>query len=289
MAPPGWAPELEEDRAEAPTDHPGAPPGYAPEPTAAGYPPGPPGFPDAVTLAQPYRESPRSPAVPPPFCDPALEATAFEEQARGGPPPVPEPIRPVAPEPPRAPGHDPPPTAPTPGSGLGAPPRSPGLSAGQPPAMPPRFQQTAAAEPLPHPGAGMPPRPGGPPPLPKSSQHLEPGKDEGPRRLLAGFLYSFQEDSYGRHWVLHEGDNLVGRAETSTRCDVPIAHGTTSTRHATIRCDDGQAVLIDMKSTNGTYLNGRRLDVNVPTPVNDGDKIRFGGYTVYACLARQRG
>lgn len=132
-----------------------------------------------------------------------------------------------------------------------------------------------------------PPEPPGGPPMggPAEAPQADHG---GPRRVLGGFLYSFQDDSYGQHWVLHEGDNLVGRAETSVKCDVPVAHGTTSTRHATISCQNGQMVLSDMKSTNGTYVNGRRIEPNVPTPLNDGDKVRFGGYTVYVVLAKNR-
>ena len=106
--------------------------------------------------------------------------------------------------------------------------------------------------------------------------------------MLAAFLYSFQEDSYGKHWVLHDGDNLVGRAETSVKCDVPIAHGTTSTRHATITCNDGVLSVSDMKSTNGTYVNGQRIDPNMPKPVVDGDKIRFGGYTAHLTVAKNQ-
>jgi pSer/pThr/pTyr-binding forkhead associated (FHA) protein len=116
----------------------------------------------------------------------------------------------------------------------------------------------------------------------------KPRADEGPRRVLAAFVYSFQEDTYGKHWVLHDGDNLVGRAETSVKCDVPIAHGTTSTRHATITANNGQVAVTDLKSTNGTYVNGRRIEPNVPTPVNHGDKIRFGGFTAYLLVAGNR-
>lgn len=114
----------------------------------------------------------------------------------------------------------------------------------------------------------------------------QPGDEQ--RRVLAGFLYSFQEDAYGKHWVLHDGENLVGRAETSVKCDVPVAHGTTSTRHATLMCNDGQVSVSDMRSTNGTYVNGQRIDPNMPRPLNDGDKVRFGGYTVFLSLAKNR-
>lgn len=105
--------------------------------------------------------------------------------------------------------------------------------------------------------------------------------------MLAGFVYSFQEDSFGKHWLLHEGENLIGRSETNVKCEIPIAHGTTSTRHATIRCSNGTMSLQDMKSTNGTYVNGRRLDPNIPVQLNDGDKVRFGGFTVNLVVAQR--
>lgn len=129
----------------------------------------------------------------------------------------------------------------------------------------------------------MPPAPSMGPARVNESKPASSGQE--PRRTLAGFIYSFQEDNLGKHWVLNDGDNLVGRAETNVKCEVPIAHGTTSTRHATIRCVNGQISVQDMKSTNGTYVNGRRLDPNVPTPLNDGDKVRFGGYTVNLVVA----
>ena len=91
----------------------------------------------------------------------------------------------------------------------------------------------------------------------------------------------------GKHWLLHDGDNLVGRAETSVKCEIAIAHGTTSTRHAQVSCNDGRIAVTDMKSTNGTYVNGRRIDPNVPTPLHDGDKVRFGGYTVTLAAAKK--
>ena len=125
------------------------------------------------------------------------------------------------------------------------------------------------------------------PPAPSLGKPLPKAQPDGSRRVLAGFVFSFQEDSYGRHWLLHEGENLVGRAETSVKCDVAIAHGTTSTRHAKIICNDSQLQIVDMKSTNGTYLNGKRIPPNAPQPVNHSDKLRFGGFTVQLLIAKR--
>jgi pSer/pThr/pTyr-binding forkhead associated (FHA) protein len=124
------------------------------------------------------------------------------------------------------------------------------------------------------------PRPSAPPPAPQA--------DAGPRRVIGAVALSYQDDPYGKSWPLHDGDNLVGRAETNVKVDVPVAHGTTSTRHATIHCAEGVVSVTDMKSTNGTFHNGRRIAPNAPVPINSGDKLRFGGYTIYVFFAPNR-
>lgn len=50
-----------------------------------------------------------------------------------------------------------------------------------------------------------------------------------------------------------------------------------SRRHARISCDNGQYVIEDLGSTNGTFVNrGRRLKPSERHPVNDGDEIIVG-------------
>jgi hypothetical protein len=68
----------------------------------------------------------------------------------------------------------------------------------------------------------------------------------------------------------------IGRV---TRNPIPevAAHGNISRLHARIeRAGDGLSVT-DLDSTNGTFLNGRRLPPNVPTTAEPGDLIRFAG------------
>lgn len=155
---------------------------------------------------------------------------------------------------------------------------APGLGAG--PLGPP------AAEPGAPGAAPAPAKPAAPPASPAPAAAA--GEEAGARRVIGALLLSYQDDAYGKHMVLHDGDNLVGRAETNVKCDVPIAHGTTSTRHATIRCGEGEVTIIDMKSTNGTYHNGRRITANTPARLRSGDKLRFGGYSAYIFFAPSR-
>ncbi|WP_437579826.1 FHA domain-containing protein [Sorangium sp. So ce887] len=128
------------------------------------------------------------------------------------------------------------------------------------PAPPPQYM---SAPPAVHPSTPAPPR--------------AIGQD---RRALAGFLVSFQDDPLGRFWPLWQGKNVVGRAETGQKVDIEIAHGTTSTHHATIEVDSGRLVLADLGSTNGTFHNEEAVGFQGRRELRDGDKIRFGGFSV---------
>ena len=62
----------------------------------------------------------------------------------------------------------------------------------------------------------------------------------------------------------------IGRAE----CDVDLNDPDVSRRHAVVRrVDDGLAIE-DLGSTNGTYVNDRRIDGIAE--IAEGDRIRFG-------------
>ena len=49
-----------------------------------------------------------------------------------------------------------------------------------------------------------------------------------------------------------------------------------STKHAEIRLTEGRYVLQDTGSTNGTFVNGRRIETNGTAVLREGDKLRFG-------------
>ena len=49
-----------------------------------------------------------------------------------------------------------------------------------------------------------------------------------------------------------------------------------SRQHAKIQRVDDALTLIDLESTNGTYLNGQRLLPNQPRMLRDGDEVRLG-------------
>jgi DNA-binding winged helix-turn-helix (wHTH) protein len=70
---------------------------------------------------------------------------------------------------------------------------------------------------------------------------------------------------------LIEGPNVLGRDLGGS---FTIDAGTVSRRHACIVVSDGEAVIEDLGSKNGTFVQGERLVA--PVPVHDGDRILIG-------------
>lgn len=64
---------------------------------------------------------------------------------------------------------------------------------------------------------------------------------------------------------------VVGRSDDA---DIIIDDSYASEFHLRVGVQDGDVVLNDLGSTNGTYLNGRR--VTVPTTISKGDSIQVG-------------
>jgi DNA-binding winged helix-turn-helix (wHTH) protein len=78
-------------------------------------------------------------------------------------------------------------------------------------------------------------------------------------------------------FALADGDTIIGR---DPRCQVWLDHSGVSRRHAKIRIgeESDRPMLIDLGSTNGTFVRGERVEV--PTPLADGDVIKVGSVSV---------
>ena len=74
----------------------------------------------------------------------------------------------------------------------------------------------------------------------------------------------------GRSWPIEKDRVIIGRGED---CDVVLRERQVSRRHAQIRRLDSQHVLEDLRSRNGTYVNGR--EVIGPYVLQDGDEIQI--------------
>jgi pSer/pThr/pTyr-binding forkhead associated (FHA) protein len=71
-----------------------------------------------------------------------------------------------------------------------------------------------------------------------------------------------------RRWDLAPGVTTIGRSEDS---DIVLADREVSRRHAQIRNEAGSYVLVDLGSTNGTMVNGVRVERSIP--LRSGDLI----------------
>lgn len=69
---------------------------------------------------------------------------------------------------------------------------------------------------------------------------------------------------------IQDGASIVSREPGGIHVD----DATVSRQHAKIEFENGSVVLTDLNSTNGTFVNGHRIDV--PTPLSSGDLVQFG-------------
>lgn len=154
-------------------------------------------------------------------------------------PPVPAPPRvpPPAPEP--APEPEPVAAAPEP-----APPVAPPV-----PVEPPSPPRAPAAETM----VFSPP----PPPAPEPA----PAPPRAPAAALVGD---------GARYELTQPVAVMGR---SRDCDIVVADLNVSRRHAEVRLEDGAHWLVDLGSTNGTLVNGKKVN---RVKLESGDRIEVG-------------
>lgn len=76
----------------------------------------------------------------------------------------------------------------------------------------------------------------------------------------------------GREHTLRLGENIVGR-----EADVMLADSKVSRKHARIVLGEGEITLEDLGSTNGTTVNGDKLTPGETRPLQQGDRVAFGG------------
>ncbi|MBK6808378.1 MAG: Flp pilus assembly complex ATPase component TadA [Sandaracinaceae bacterium] len=78
-----------------------------------------------------------------------------------------------------------------------------------------------------------------------------------------------------RRMEFDKNEITVGRVQGN---DVILGKGNVSKRHSRIVLKDGRFIVVDLKSTNGTYVNGRKI--TSPLVVKPGDKIYIGDFII---------
>ncbi len=94
------------------------------------------------------------------------------------------------------------------------------------------------------------------------------------RRSEKSCLVVLAGSSFGEMYQLAAGRTVIGRGE---QAGVRIMDDGISREHAAIESDGSRAVLVDLKSTNGTFCNGIRVSRH---ELSDGDKVAIGANTI---------
>jgi predicted component of type VI protein secretion system len=81
--------------------------------------------------------------------------------------------------------------------------------------------------------------------------------------------FTFIEQSSGLEHAVAQG-TTIGREG----CDITLGDPDVSRRHAEIQISNGDISINDLGSTNGTFVNGERIDQ--PRSLRDGDEVRIG-------------
>jgi pSer/pThr/pTyr-binding forkhead associated (FHA) protein len=89
----------------------------------------------------------------------------------------------------------------------------------------------------------------------------------------------------GEAWATANASSwLIGRHSS---CALPILHLSISRHHGVIGHQAGQFYLADVGSSNGTWINGQRLETGDRYDLHDGDVIRLGTLLVEFFLSSQ--
>jgi len=87
---------------------------------------------------------------------------------------------------------------------------------------------------------------------------------------VVGWIVCLNGALRGRDFRLVTGRNVIG---TAADCDIVLTDPYLSSKHVVVRHENGVFMLIDLDSTNGCFVNDRRVNKQ---ELIDNDKIRIG-------------
>jgi diguanylate cyclase (GGDEF)-like protein len=106
-------------------------------------------------------------------------------------------------------------------------------------------------------------------------------KDDSVRHAIKdrdrAYLIVLAGSSVGEMYKIAKTETVIGRGSAA---DIHVVDDGISRRHALIVHSEGKVVVKDLGSTNGTFLNGDRLEGEGERELSDGDKIQVGSTTI---------
>lgn len=94
--------------------------------------------------------------------------------------------------------------------------------------------------------------------------------EEAEFKPVVGWLVALNGALKGHDFRIRDGKNVIG---TAADTDIVLTDQYMSARHAVIRHEEGMFVIVDLDSTNGTYVNDQRCSKE---ELIDNDRVRLG-------------
>jgi len=108
--------------------------------------------------------------------------------------------------------------------------------------------------------------------------NLEPEPEPEPEKFVAAFKIAEREKSIELEFKLNQRRN-VGRTKEN---DLMLDDASVSKIHASLVLNgENQLMVADTGSTNGTFVNDRRIAYGKAFMINDGDRVKFGTVEVF--------
>lgn len=105
---------------------------------------------------------------------------------------------------------------------------------------------------------------------------------EADSKTLLRYLIVVRGGVPGTMLPLVQSASSLGRSAENT---FQLADGTVSRRHAIVSIDPaGDAWVTDLGSSNGTFVDGKRIPAHAPFPVKDGSRVQIGATTLLKYL-----
>ncbi len=85
-------------------------------------------------------------------------------------------------------------------------------------------------------------------------------------------------------YPIQQGESIVGRYQESSRADIQLKleYGSehTSREHCMFYNDGHQVMVTDLGSSNGTYVNGDKIEKGKEVPLEHGDRLTLGSFEI---------
>jgi hypothetical protein len=102
----------------------------------------------------------------------------------------------------------------------------------------------------------------------EKTQFIQVGSDR-PKECV-GWVVALNGPLKGQDFRLVTGKNIIG---TAADCDIVLTDQFMSARHAVLRHEEGSFLLLDLDSTNGSFVNDKQVSKE---ELIDNDRVRLG-------------